>query len=1691
MMHIHVQGANANNLKGVDADFGEGLTVVTGVSGSGKTSLAFDTLYHEARRRFLEVLALGSTSLRLPPAEVRAITGLGPAVAVGQNLLNRNPNSTLASATGLHLFLRMLFAHFGQRHCPACDAAVTVLSEDEIVERLLKAASHRSVRVFVPLLRGVSGSHRTLLRLLSEQFGSQALRVDGRSWPCRRLDAGRAHDLDVELAQLSPEASASDVRQTVQSAAALGATAVLASSDGQTMTLARAPVCHQCGFWLGDLRPVHFGTPCAHCGGEGCARCGRTGLHPQAAAVRLQGKRLPEWLACSVDQACARFAQIDLPSTAVRLRKEIERRLLALQRVGLGYITLDRSSPSLSRGEAQRVRLAVALTSELEDMLHVLDEPTIGQHPLDVARLLPELRRLQGPVVYVEHDRLAASVADHAIDLGPGAGREGGRVLFSGTAAQLWEAQTATGRHFSLRERVAPPQARPEPEQFLTILGASLYNLADIDVPIPLGRLTAVTGVSGSGKSSLVEGVLVPSLLQGGPVGCAGVDGPALKAVMVDQSPIGHNPRSNAATYTKLSDVVRDLFARETGLSASHFSFNRPEGACPACKGMGAIEVQMRYLPSTWMPCAACNGRRFSDEVLAVQVSFGDRALSIADFFEQEVAEALPLLAGEARLPESSRRRAVRILRALRDVGLGYLTLGQPSPTLSGGEAQRVKLAKYLGRSALARQMLVLDEPTTGLHPQDVAALLVVLDRLVRRGATIVVVEHNADVIRSADWVVDLGPGAGPEGGRVVYAGPVGPMLSHPTSHTGRALLDEASIEPLPRPLPRPAARSPTISVRDARMHNLKGVNVDFPKRQVTAVTGVSGSGKSSLVADVLEAEARRRFLETLSLYERQATHEGAEALVGSLTGLGVALAVGTERRLRYDWRATVGTATEISRHLAVLLSLVGKRRCLECDEQMERGAPARQGGGRPDTGLWQCPACGATAPMAQPRHFSPRTYAAACLTCHGVGHSQVPRPEKLITHPEKPLCAGAMHSPGFFPKGYLCRPGNHGYDMTRALGERHGFDAATTPWCEMTPQAQQAFLFGDPQPIEVTFRSRTRTSVSTVTYPGFYGWIRDWDVGGMYTEREVCPDCQGTQLRPEYLAVTLGGWNLHELSEMPLSELAGVMAALGEGVDCASATGSRQPAVAAAHSGRERMPNAGPSASEPLAEPSLRAAQQRLAFLVQVGLGYLHLNRRAGSLSAGEAQRIRLAALLGSGLTSLTVLLDEPSRGLHPSELQALLKALQQLRDEGNTVIVVEHDPLLITAADHVIELGPGPGANGGLVVAQGAPAEIVQAETVTGAWLRGERRLRPQDGPNLRFEAPDGGALSSVGAAQLPSRGVAAQSSNRRGWLEVRGARQHNLHIPSVRFPLGALVGVCGVSGSGKSSLLIDTLGRALAPRKLSTSVAYEPLEPGAHDAIHGAPGRVVMVDQALAGVTTPADFLRLTQTLRRLYSDSDDAHALGVAEKQLERTCSACDGRGVISLDMGFLPTVRVDCETCQGTGFRPEAWEVRLRGMALPEVFFLTIDAAFDLFGDVNRLGRTLAAARQVGLGYLVLRQPRHALSGGEAQRLKIARELARKTNRETLYILDEPTVGQHLEDVARLAGVLRRLVEEGHSVLVIEHHPHLLASCDWLVELGPGGGPDGGEVIAYGTPQELAAGATPMAPYLRQVLAGAS
>jgi excinuclease ABC subunit A len=1550
---MRVFGAAEHNLRDVDVTFGPGVTAVVGVSGSGKSSLAFDVVYTEARRRFLESLGLGRPGSRVSAAQVRSIEGLGPAVAIAQNVLNVNPASTVATSVGLHPFLRILYARFADVTCPRCQVPVRAVSREErlaIAVDMLAAAD--SLAVEVAVVRGLRRSHARLLAGLRGQF--DAVTIDGRPWAASnssrvlRLDPTVPHDVVVRVATLHADASAAEVRAILERADALGSQEVRL---GGTPVL-RAPICPSCSDWVRPLEPSAFRDAAVD-----------TSSH------RIAGVTLTELLARSLSEVLEFVDQLPVGLRAARIQDELVRRLRPLVTLGLGHLSLDRSMPTLSRGEAQRTRLAVVLGGRLEDLLHVLDEPTIGLHHTDLKRLLDAIASLPGPVLMVEHDRTAIAMADDVVEIGPAGGRGGGELVFQGTPAELWRADTASGRGFAATTRTRRTR-RPLAAERIRLTGAALRNLRDVECEIPVGSLTVITGPSGAGKTTLAREVLLASLRANVPVGCVTFDAPAMRAVAVDQKPLGNNPRSNPATYTKVFDRIRDVFANETGRSASEFTFNRAEGACPECEGMGAVAISLSYLAPIWVPCEACDGRRFRPEVLEATWE----GLSIADVLELSVDEASALFV--------EHRSVTRILETLQEVGLGYITLGQPSPSLSGGEAQRVRLTREMAK-AKTGDLVLLDEPTTGLHPGDLERLLAVLDKLTINGCTVVVVEHQADVIASADWRIDLGPGGGPDGGRLQHCGP--PVA-------------EKQPRVTPRAKPRAGARaSDAIRVRGARAHNLQGVDVQFTKGRFTVVTGVSGSGKSSLVRDVVAAEANRRLLECLSVYERQSVREGPEAPVDSLTGLGPTMSIDASGTIsdpggpgRWDAaRTTVGRSSDLDRLIALVLARAGVRSCLACDgDDVRRTSPAPEA-------AWACGDCATSAVPIEPRHLmgSP---VAVCPQCVGLGVEREFDFDAIV-RPDVPLARCFGGGLAWF------RPEATGSnDVLRAFAERYQFDPSTTPWSELSDEVRHAVLYGDS------------------SWVGLNHWAQ-YDLGGTETKSFPCRECGGTRLRAPYLAIRLEGRDRNELFSASFADLADVLASMDEPDD-------------------------------ELAAHARTVALHRLGFLGSVGLGYLHVNRETWTLSAGEAQRIKLASVLGGGLVGMTVLLDEPSRGLHPSEVGALARSLSELRDAGNTVIAVEHDATLIRAADDIIEIGPGPGRAGGRLI------DLDSVQSVTRAVRDGRVSIPRRD----RREPTE--------------------------WMHVTGARENNLRGLDVRIPLGVQVGVCGLSGSGKSSLVVDTIALGLArPKTNIPRSGIIRVEPGVHDAISGAPVRTIVADQARAEITSPGMFLGLINAVRKSFAASEVAREQGITIKDLTYRCDACGGTGTWQEGMSFLPSVTQTCDACGGSGYRREVATLVERSRTLADIEALTIGELVEEWGDIDGVRRVGDAAVTLGLGYLIVRQPGWSLSGGEAQRLKLAKELARPARDGALHVLDEPTVGLQATDVAVLARALDTIVDAGNTVLVVEHDPVLLATCDWLIELGPGAGPDGGHIVFEGPPEELDKADTATAPYILEAL----
>jgi excinuclease ABC subunit A len=1348
---------------------------------------------------------------------------------------------------------------------------------------------------------------------------------------------------------------------------------------------------------------------------------------------------------------------------------EIRVRLRYLVDVGLGYLTLDRQSRTLSGGEVQRINLTTALGTSLVNTLFVLDEPSIGLHSRDMGRVIEVLERLRdagNSLVVVEHDPQVMRAADRLIDLGPGPGARGGRVIFNGPPARLPRVtRSLTGAYLGGRRRVSAARSdRGAPRAWLRIRGAAEHNLKGIDVDIPLERLVCVTGVSGSGKSTLVEDVVYRALRKhfgrstdppGQHRSIEGCDALA-DVVLVDQSPIGKTTRSNPASYVGALDPIRKLFAaeplaRERGYGPGTFSFNAGNGRCPSCGGTGFEHIEMQFLSDVYLRCPDCDGRRYRTEVLEVKLMPRRRgaALSIADVLELTVTEAA---AAFDAFPEV--RRA---LAPLVDVGLGYLRLGQPVPTLSGGEAQRLKLAGHLVKAGGERRagpcLFLFDEPTTGLHFDDVAALLRAFARLLEEGHSLLVIEHHLDVIRAADWIIDLGPEGGEAGGEVVARGRPAQIARCRGSYTGKALSAPDAGWPRKRPSDgaAPAARrgGAHIRIHNAREHNLRNIDVEIPRDRFTVITGVSGSGKSTVAFDILFAEGQRRYLESLNAYARQFVQPAARPDVDAVTGIPPTVAI-EQRTSRGGRKSTVATMTELYHFLRLLFVKIGTQHCPDCalpiepqsqeaivaavlkrnrNRRVELYAPlviARKGY-YTDLAKWaaakgfdQLRVDGALEPTgAWPR-----------LDRYQEHDIDLPLGELRISPSGEGELRALLAEALAYGKGRVkverIAPGRAGDDGRAALySTRRACAGCGRSFEELDPRL---FSFNSRHGwCGTCYGTGARLPAFDESQTGEEAWWME-DAHG---EPEPCPACEGRRLRPEALAVRFRDRSIAELTAMSIAEAHRYFSRL-----------RLEP--------RERQ----------IARDILAELRARLEFLEQVGLAYLTLDRAAPSLSGGEAQRIRLAAQLGSNLRGVCFILDEPTIGLHPRDNRMLLETLRRLEARGNTVVVVEHDEETIRQARHIIDLGPGAGVNGGRVIATGDPEALARAPaSVTGRFLRQPLR-HPLDPHRVR----DGDAM-----------------------LEVRGARRHNLKGIDLRLPLARLVCVTGVSGSGKSTLVRDVLHDNLAALVSQRRPRRTPPLRGCR-AIGGweSIGRVLEVDQTPIGKTPrscPATYVGVWNYIRALFAQAPEARMRGYGAGRFSFNvrggrCEACEGQGERKIEMSFLPDVRVACEICNGARYSAETLEIRFKDRSIAEVLAMTVEEAVGFFAAHPPVCHPLALLQDVGLGYLTLGQRSPTLSGGEAQRVKLVTELARvrpgaARPRRTLYVLDEPTVGLHMADVEKLLRVLHRLVDAGHTVVLIEHNLDVIAEADWIVDLGPAGGAGGGRVVAQGPPQVVA------------------
>lgn len=930
------------------------------------------------------------------------------------------------------------------------------------------------------------------------------------------------------------------------------------------------------------------------------------------------------------------------------------------------------------------------------------------------------------------------------------------------------------------------------------------------------------------------------------------------------------------------------------------------------------------------------------------------------------------------------------------------------------------------------------------------------------------------------------------------------------------------------------------ITVEGARAHNLKNINVKIPRDKFVVVTGLSGSGKSSLAFDTIYAEGQRRYMESLSSYARQFLGQAEKPDVDKIEGLSPAISI-DQKSTNRNPRSTVGTVTEIYDYFRLLYARVGIPHCPNCGKVISRQtvdqmvdeimklpertkfmvlAPVVRGrkgehvkllekakksgfvrvivdgsmyelseeikldknkkhnidividrlvvrqdverrltdsietalqlaeglmkieviGARDENGVqkedtvinfsdsFSCPDCGISIDEIEPRSFSFNNPFGACPTCAGLGFKMEFDPDLMIPDQSLSINDGAIVVIGW----QSCNDGkSYSNAILRALSAEYGF-SLDTPFQDYPQDIKGLLLYGkNSRPVKVHYKGQRGEGVYDITFEGLIKSVarryRETSAESTKAEYETfmtitpCEDCGGKRLKPTALAVTVGDKNIAELTEMPVTELAQFMADLQ--------LTDRQKMIGAA---------------------ILKEIRSRLHFLIDVGLDYLCLSRGTSTLSGGEAQRIRLATQIGSGLVGVAYILDEPSIGLHQRDNDKLIAALKNLRDLGNTLIVVEHDEDTMRAADHIIDIGPGAGANGGYVVAEGTAEEIMKCEnSITGDYLSGRKKI----------EVPD--------VRRKPT-----------GWLTVKNAYENNLKHIDVNIPLGIMTCVTGVSGSGKSSLVNEILYKKLARRLNKSRV-----KAGKHDHIIGydALDKIINIDQSPIGRSprsNPATYTGTFDLIRDLFAGTKDAKARGYGKGRFSFNvsggrCEACRGDGIIKIEMHFLPDIYVPCEVCGGKRYNRETLEVKYKGKSINEVLDMTVDEACEFFANVPRILKKIETLRDVGLGYIKLGQPSTTLSGGEAQRIKLATELSRRGTGKTIYVLDEPTTGLHFADVHRLVDILRRLSEGGNTVVVIEHNLDVIKTADYIIDMGPEGGAGGGTVIASGTPEEVA------------------
>lgn len=1432
-----------------------------------------------------------------------------------------------------------------------------------------------------------------------------------------------------------------------------------------------------------------------------CPSCEGKRLRPYPAAARFHNKNISELANMPMKDLLVLFKTLQKSRKEspfeIELINDLVKKIETLCNLGLSYLTCNRTSTTLSGGEAQRVRLASQIGSRLVDVTYIFDEPSIGLHPKDTANLIRAFQQLRSEgntVIVVEHDEETMLSCDRIIDIGPGAGSEGGHIVFNGKVKDFLKSTSLTAQYLRRDLYIPPKNIKSNNNGHKLILkNACLHNLQNVSIEIPLGKMIAVTGVSGSGKSSLITDTLVPLLSRnedysfqsslGHLKGREYID----KVINIDQSPVGKNPRSNPATYLKFFDKIRQLFSETSqsilyGYTISHFSFNTSEGSCPDCQGRGYINISTEY-EDYEIECETCLSQRFDESILEVK------------FNEKNISDVLNMTVKEAAFFFSKYPSIYHSLQLLVDIGLHYLKLGRPTSSLSGGEAQRIKLVKELLKPTSKHTIYILDEPTTGLHFHDVKHLINILDRFVGAGHTVLVIEHNMEIVKVADLIIDLGPEGGNEGGRIIGYGPP-EKIARQNTYTGKALIHALQNTPahIP-PLKKQTLLYPhSIVVENAHHNNLKNLYLKIPKNKITALTGVSGSGKSSLAFDTLFAEGQLRFLNSLPPYIRSLISQPEKPKVDKISGISPTISI--ERKVASNNpRSTIGTITEVYEYLKVIFSYRGQAFCPETQEPISKItkqyvidktytlynekiitilSPLGKKHNNNDKMIhhlrtqgflkikfnetlydidepipwYSCPdqcfviidhfklyphslerlasdidratslsknqviiesnnnthffnldfcvaSTGKCFPDITPKTFSFNSKEGMCLECLGLGYEYGANFELLSrAFPESPLnelcykLTNKQHSLNFFSSIFK----ELSIDPLKTLNR-------------LTEQEIFLLLHGSSKILSYNNQPYIWRGVSYLVKQSFQdNFILTKKDTRLSLQKYQCSSCQGKRLNKLACNVKINNLSICDICEMPLGDIKKVLKL--------------------------------PESSHPLFSLLKSSYHQlfcRLDFLVDIGLSYINLNRSSESLSHGEMQKIHFARQLGSQLSGITYIIDEPTTGLHPQDIKSLESALIYLKSLNNTIIMVENNLFLLPIADHIIDLGPLSGNEGGKIIAQGTLNDIsTHEDSLTGLYLSKKKTFVQR-------------TLKDI-------------SHNPR--LHIKKGSSNNIKNLTIDIPLNACVAIAGVSGSGKTSLIQNIIEPHAKNLLNSHECSFK---------------KVIFTNQDPLHTSVRSDigtFLDLSPKIREFFSELASARVLGLKPGHFSYNsplgkCTECLGLGHKIIDVSFLPPVSIVCDQCHGNCLSSLSLTIKYNNYHFGDILKISIAELKKLFVSLPKVKPIFDILSKLRLDYLSLGRKLSELSAGEVQRLKLAKGLLDKNKEPSLYLLDEPSTGLHIDDINYLQKTISTLVNEGHSVIFCEHNLNMIANADIVIELGPQAGAFGGKVIYQG------------------------